>query len=147
MYILLLAGHRFYFFSLPEFWIWVFFFPWEDVFKLAVFRAENDKSVAGFSSPTREHGPIPGGLGLSAAAFFMAKPYKSCSFFFNSLCVCSFHLVSSAGIPSSHLGPAAMVIGRTHPVCVTMAIGLLMSCLMSTALQKNFKVSARKPLI
>lgn len=48
--------------------------------------------------------------------------------------------VCSTGIPSSHLGPVAMAIVRTHLESVTMAIGLQMSCLMSIASLSNFKV-------
>lgn len=46
----------------------------------------------------------------------------------------------SAGIPSRCLGLVAMVIVRTHLEFVTMAIGLLMSCLMCTASLRSLEV-------
>lgn len=118
---------------------------WENFSKkislnFTVFRAENDKSVAWLSSHACERGPVPWDPSLSLVAIFLAKPHKSCSFLFPSICLCLLLSVPSAGTPSNHLDLVAMVIVRTHLVSVTMAIGPLMSCLMSTALQSSFKV-------
>lgn len=69
------------------------------------------------------------------------EPHLSAAAYFNLPLSVSWFL--SAGTPFSRLGPVAMAIVRTHLESVTMAIGLPMSFLMSTALLSSFKVRVR----